>query len=342
MFCVVTGGAGFVGSNLVEKLLTEGHSVRIIDDLSRPGGKVVENMEYLRQNFAGKVKSNELEFVRKSVTNFNDVKNNIKGADAIYHLAAQTAVTTSIKNPVHDFSTNAIGSFNVVEAARQVADNAILLYTSTNKVYGNMPCMKIEEKQTRYEFADSKYKNGIDEDFPVDPESPYGCSKYVADAYFADYHRTYGSKTIVFRCSCMYGEMQKSLEDQGWVSWFVSRILDGKKITIFGDGKQTRDILHIKDVVEAIGNATEKISATKGRVFNLGGGMDNAVSLLELMEFVQKETGKKPNYVFSGWRLADQKVYVSNTEKAAKTFGWQPKISKIDGIRRQIKWESTR
>src|SRR3989338_6616124 len=190
MFCVVTGGAGFVGSNLVEKLLTEGHSVRVIDDLSRPGGRVIENMEYLRQKFAGKVKSNELEFVRKSVTNFNDMKNEIKGADAIYHLAAQTAVTTSIKNPADDFSTNAIGSFNVVEAARQVADNAILLYTSTNKVYGNMPSMKIEEKQTRYEFAGGEYKNGIAENFPIDPESPYGCSKYAADAFFVDYHRT--------------------------------------------------------------------------------------------------------------------------------------------------------
>ncbi|MBI4168281.1 MAG: GDP-mannose 4,6-dehydratase [Candidatus Aenigmarchaeota archaeon] len=342
MFCVVTGGAGFVGSNLVEKLLTEGHSVRVIDDLSRPGGRVIENMEYLRQKFDGKVKSKELEFVRKSVANFSDVKNNIKGADAIYHLAAQTAVTTSIKNPVHDFSTNAIGSFNVVEAARQVADNAILLYTSTNKVYGNIHGMKVEEKQTRYEFEGSKYKNGIAEDFPVDPESPYGCSKYVADAYFVDYYRTYGSKTIVFRCSCMYGEMQKSLEDQGWVSWFVSRILNDKKITIFGDGKQIRDILHIKDVVEAIENATGKISATKGQVFNMGGGKDNAISLLELMEFVQKETGKKPVYEFGEWRPADQKVYISNTGKAKKIFGWQPKVSKEEGIRRQIKWESTK
>ena len=340
MLFVVTGGAGFVGSNLVEKLLSEGHHVRVIDDLSRPGGKVVENLNYLKEKFPGKVKSKDFEFINKSVTSFEDMKKNIRGADVIYHLAAQTAVTTSIKNPAQDFATNAIGSFNVLEAARQVADNSILLYTSTNKVYGNMPDMKLEEKPTRYEFADIKYKTGISEDFSIDPESPYGCSKYVADAYFLDYNRTYGSKTVVFRCSCMYGEMQKSLEDQGWVSWLVSRILHDKKIIIYGDGKQIRDILHVKDVVDAVTKATEKINATKGQVFNMGGGVDNSISLLELMNFVQKETGKKPVYEFADWRLADQKVYISNTEKARKIFGWQPKVSKEEGMRRQIKWES--
>lgn len=342
MLYVITGGAGFVGSNLAERLLSEGHSVRVIDDLSRPGGKVIENLEYLRQKFDSKVKSKEFEFEKKSVANFNDIKSSIKGADVIYHLAAQTAVTTSIKNPAKDFSTNAIGSFNVLEAARQAADNATLLYTSTNKVYGNLPNVAISEKQTRYEFSDARYKEGIAEDFPVDPESPYGCSKYAADAYFVDYQRTYGSKTIVFRCSCMYGEMQKSLEDQGWVSWFVNRILGGKKITVFGDGKQIRDILHIKDVVEAVMKATDKINSTNGHVFNIGGGKENSISLLELIKFVGKETGKKPVYEFADWRLADQKVYISDTGKAKKTFGWQPEISKAEGIRRQIRWESSK
>lgn len=341
MLFVVTGGAGFVGSNLVEKLLSDGHQVRIIDDLSRPGGKVVENLNYLKNKFSGKVKSKDFEFVKKSVTDLGEMKKELKGADVIYHFAAQTAVTTSIKNPAEDFSTNTVGSFNVLEAARQVADNAALLYTSTNKVYGNMANMKLEEKQTRYEFAESKYKAGIPEDFPIDPESPYGCSKYAADSYFLDYYRTYGIKTVVFRCSCMYGEMQKSLEDQGWVSWFVSRIINDKKITIYGDGKQIRDILHIKDVVDAVTKATEKINLTKGQVFNMGGGKENSISLLELMGFVQKETGKKPTYGFTDWRPSDQKVYISNTEKAKSIFGWQPKVSKEEGIRRQIKWESS-
>ncbi len=340
MLFVVTGGAGFVGSNLVERILSGGHSVRIIDDLSRPGGKVIENLDYLRNKFSAKVKSKEFEFVQKSVTDFDSMKKNLKGADVIYHLAAQTAVTTSLTDPIHDFSTNANGSFNVLEAARQVADNAILFYTSTNKIYGNMPDMKIVENKTRYGFAESKYKTGISEDFPIDPESPYGCSKYVADSYFLDYHRTYGIKTIVFRCSCMYGEMQKSLEDQGWISWLVGRIINGKKITIYGDGKQVRDILHIKDVVDAVITATEKINSTKGQVFNMGGGAKNSISLLELMDFVQQETGKKPIYEFADWRLADQKVYISDTAKAKKIFGWEPKLTKEEGIRRQIKWES--
>ncbi|MBI4177315.1 MAG: GDP-mannose 4,6-dehydratase [Candidatus Aenigmarchaeota archaeon] len=341
MLFAITGGAGFVGSNLAERLLSEGHNVRIIDDLSRPGGKVVDNLNYLRKKFASEMSSKKFEFVKSSVANFEEMKKNLAGADVIYHLAAQTAVTTSIKDPVHDFATNAAGSFNVLEAARQVADNAALLYTSTNKVYGNMQNVKLDEKQTRYEFADSRYKLGISEDFHIDPESPYGCSKYAADSYFLDYHRTYGMKTVVFRCSCMYGEMQKSLEDQGWISWLVGRIINGKKITIYGDGKQIRDILHIADVTEAVSEATKKISATAGQVFNIGGGEDNSISLLELMSFVQKETGKKSLYEFADWRLADQKVYISNTEKAKKIFGWQPGISKEEGIRRQIKWEST-
>lgn len=339
MLFVITGGAGFVGSNLAERLLSKGESVRIIDDLSRPGGKVVENLEYLKKKFRSELKSKKFEFMKSSVTNFEETKRNLAGADVIYHLAAQTAVTTSIKDPVHDFSTNANGSFNVLEAARQVADDAVLLYTSTNKVYGNMQNVKLNEKQTRYEFADREYEHGISEDFHIDPESPYGCSKYAADSYFLDHHRTYGSKTVVFRCSCMYGEMQKSLEDQGWISWLVGRIINEKKITIYGNGKQIRDILHIADVADAVLKATEKIGATAGQVFNIGGGKDNSVSLLELMNFVQKETGKKPIYEFADWRLADQKVYISNTEKAGKIFGWHPKVSKEEGIRRQIKWE---
>ncbi len=340
MLFVVTGGAGFVGTNIVSRLLSDGHEVRVVDDLSRPGGKVVENLEYIRKKFADRVKNKKFEFIQKSVTDFESVKKAFAGADAICHLAAQTAVTTSLTDPRHDFDTNAIGSFNVIEAARQVADNAILFYTSTNKVYGNMAHVKLDEKKTRYEFADANYKNGISEDYPIDPESPYGCSKYLADSYFLDYARTYGTKSIVFRCSCMYGEMQKSLEDQGWISWIVKRILQNKKFTIYGDGKQVRDILHVSDVVDAVLMATEKIKDTKGQAFNMGGGYPNSISLLELIDFVQKETGKKADYDFSDWRLADQRVYISDSGKAKKTFGWTPKITREEGIRRQIAWES--
>ncbi len=340
MLFVVTGGAGFVGTNVAERLLSDGHEVRVVDNLSRPGGKVIENLNYLRNKFADKVKNSKFEFIKESVTNFGLLKKAFKDADAIYHLAAQTAVTTSITDPVHDFNTNATGSFNVVEAARQVADGAVLFYTSTNKVYGNMEHVKLEEKKTRYEFVDKKYKNGVAEDYPIDPESPYGCSKYLADSYFLDYSRTYGTKAIVFRCSCMYGEMQKSLEDQGWISWIVRRILQEKKITIYGDGKQVRDILHVSDVVDAIIAATKEVKDTKGQAFNMGGGYANSISLLELIDFVQKETGKEANYGFSDWRPADQRVYISDSSKAKKIFGWAPKVTKEEGIRRQIRWES--
>ncbi len=340
MLFVVTGGAGFVGTNIVERLLSDGHSVRVIDNLNRPGGKVIENLNYLKKKFAEETRSKKFEFIKESVADFGVLKKAFKGADAIYHLAAQTAVTTSITDPTRDFNTNAIGSFNVVEAARQVADDATLFYTSTNKVYGNMANVKLAEKKTRYEFADPEYKNGVSEDYPVDPESPYGCSKYAADCYFLDYFRTYGTKTIVFRCSCMYGEMQKSLEDQGWISWIVKRILQDKMVTIYGDGKQVRDILHVSDVVNAILMATEKIKDTNGQAFNVGGGYDNSISLLELADFVQRETGKKANCTFSDWRLADQRVYISDSGKAKKCFGWAPKVTKEEGIRRQIKWES--
>ncbi len=340
MQVVITGGAGFVGSNMADALLSNGHNVKIIDDLSRPGGKVIENVHYLQKKFRGMVATKKFEFIKKSVTDFDAMKKHLKNAEVIYHLAAQTAMTTSISNPVGDFNVNAAGSFNVIEAARQAADNATLLYTSTNKVYGDMLAAKTKATATRYEYADEKYSNGITEDYPVCPESPYGCSKYAGESYFSDYFKTYGINTVVFRCSSMYGEMQKSLEDQGWVSWLVGKIINGKKITIYGDGKQTRDILHVKDVIEAVLTATQKIKITKGQAFNIGGGKENSMSVLELMDFVNRETGKKPLYEFADWRLADQKVYISNTEKAKKIFGWQPNISKEEGIRRQIKWES--
>jgi len=337
---VITGGAGFVGSNLTERLLREGHKVKIIDDLSRPGGKVVENLNYLQNKFSDKIKSKEFEFAQRSVTDLEALKTHFKNADVICHLAAQTAMTTSMSNPVEDFNANALGSFNVMEAARQAADGAVMLYTSTNKVYGDMAAAKIEAKATRYEFSDEKYRDGITEDFPIAPESPYGCSKYTGESYFSDYFNTYGIKTIVFRCSSMYGTMQKSLEDQAWVSWFVNSILQNKPLTIYGDGKQTRDILYITDVVEAITSAINRIDNTKGQAFNIGGGLSNSISILELIDMVEKETQKKANYKFGEWRLADQRVYISNVEKAKKYFGWYPKISKEEGVRRQTEWET--
>jgi CDP-paratose 2-epimerase len=312
--------------------------VTIFDNLSRPGGGARRNIEYL----TGKYRDNpRFKFVLGDIRELEQLERVVEGIDIVFHVAAQTAMTTSIANPVEDFEINARGTFNVLEAARNAGSAPILLYTSTNKVYGNLTRQRVElvEKDKRWDFAEEKYREGIDENYPLDFEGPYGCSKGIGDAYFLDYARTFGLKTVVFRMSAIYGTGQHPTEDQGWVAWFIRRAMENKPVTIYGDGKQVRDILFITDLLNAFDRAVEKINVTKGQVYNIGGGRENSLSILELLELMEGELGIKPSGVdFGPWRLADQKVYISNTAKARRDFGWAPKVSKEEGIARLFHW----
>jgi len=335
---LVTGGAGFIGSHVAEYYAEKGYEVIVFDNLSRVKilekviGDPLYNWNYLK-------KYENIKMINGDIRNFEQVKEAAKGVDAIVHTAAQVAVTTSITNPRLDFEINALGTFNVLEAAR-LAD-ASVIFTSTNKVYGeNVNKIPIIERETRYEYADPKFREGIPETFPIDlcGHTPYGCSKLAADIYVQDYAHTYGLKTGVFRMSCIYGERQFGVEDQGWVSWFVIATLTGKPITIYGNGKQVRDILYVKDLVEAFDKFLN--SSLKHEVFNIGGGPNNTLSLLELLEMLKRMTSLNPRVSFAGWRPADQKVYVSDISKARVLLKWEPKTSVENGIRRLIKWIS--
>jgi CDP-paratose 2-epimerase len=334
MKILITGGAGFVGCNLADYFLKKGSEVVVFDNLSRKGTE--KNLKWLKANH-----KKGLSFIKGDVRNFKSLLKACKDVDAIFHTAAQVAVTTSLKNPREDFEINALGTFNVLEAARKSSSNPILIYTSSNKIYGNnVNKIRLIEKKTRYEFADKKYKNGIPEDFPTDANehTPYGCSKYAAEIYVRDYGAIYGLRTTTFRMSCIYGLRQFGNEDQGWVAHFIISSVLNKPITIYGDGKQVRDILFIDDLARAFDLACKNVEKTKQQVYNIGGGVKNTISLLELIEFLEKLIGRKIDYRFSDWRPFDQKVYISSIDKAKKDFGWEPKISKEEGIRKLFDW----
>jgi CDP-paratose 2-epimerase len=333
---LVTGGAGFIGSNAAEYYAKKGEEVIVLDNLSRTEilGKVVGdplyNWKYLKQY-------ENVKLVKGDIRNFKQVKEAAKDADAIIHVAAQVAVTTSVTNPRIDFDINALGTFNVLEAAR--LEDSSLIFTSTNKVYGeNVNKIPVIEKENRYEYVDPSFREGISETFPIDltGHSPYGCSKLAADIYVQDYAHTYGLKTGVFRMSCIYGERQFGVEDQGWVSWLTIATLTGKPITIYGDGKQVRDVLYVEDLIDAFDKFLN--SKLKHEVFNIGGGPKNTLSLLELLEMFKRMSGANPKVSFAEWRPADQKVYISNISKARALLGWEPKMSPEDGIRRLVSW----
>ena len=330
---VITGGTGFIGTNLAEYFLKKGEKVQIIDNFSRKGTK--ENKKYLEKNFPANLKIIKGD-IRKDLKLMEKV---FSEADAVFHLAGQTAVTTSIKNPRKDFEINALGTFNVLEALRKSKSNAVIIYSSTNKVYGGMEDIKITERNNRHEYEE--IPEGIKEDRLLDFHSPYGCSKGCGDQYVRDYSRIYGLNSVVFRQSCIYGKRQFGIEDQGWVAWFTIASVLGKKITIFGDGKQIRDVLYADDLVNAFDLATKEIKKTKGKIFNIGGGPENTMSLLELIAFLEEFTGKKIEYGFDKWRPGDQPIYVSNIEKAKKVFGWQPKTSAREGVKILADWVKT-
>jgi CDP-paratose 2-epimerase len=330
MKALITGGAGFIGSNLAARLLGRGDEVWIFDNLSRRGTQW--NIEQLKKN-------KNLHFVKGDTRHYDELKklfSDNRDFDAVFHLAAQVAVTTSVINPREDFEINAFGTFNVLEAIRESKSNPAVLYSSTNKVYGGMTDIKIVEKNGKYAYKD--YPKGISEGRILDFHSPYGCSKGTADQYMIDYSRIYGLRTVVFRQSCIYGYRQFGIEDQGWVAWFTIATMLNKPITIYGDGKQVRDVLFIEDLIDGYEAAIKNIDKIKGQAFNMGGGIKNTMSLLELLAFLEKFFGKKIPLKFSEWRPGDQPVFVCDIAKAKKTFGWEPKISPERGVELLYDW----
>jgi len=334
----VIGAGGFIGSHAAEYYAMKGDHVIAVDNLSRQellgrAGKITYNWEYIK-----KCKNVDLRIL--DITNLRKLVQVARKADMIIHAAAQTAVTASIENAYDDFKTNALGTFNVLEAARRSGSNPTMIYCSTNKVYGeNINKIRILEKPTRYEF-DGEYSSGIPEDFPIDltGHTPYGCSKLSGDIYFQDYAHTYGLNTGVFRLSCIYGPRQFGVSDQGWLSWFTIATLTGRPITIYGDGKQVRDVLYVNDLVEAFDRFAKRSRNLRGEVFNLGGGPDNTLSLLELLDLLEEFTGKRSKCIYKPWRPSDQKVYVSNIGKANKLLDWRPRTCPRDGVKAVVEW----
>jgi CDP-paratose 2-epimerase len=337
MHVVVTGGAGFIGSNVAAHYLREGHRVTVLDDLSRGGTRL--NLPWLRSLD----EHGQLRFVRGDVRRPEPVESALgRGADLLFHFAAQTAVTTSLVNPRDDLHVNLIGTFNVLEAVRRMPadDQPAMFFTSTNKVYGSLPGRAVVEDETRYRFADlGLHEYGIDESEPLDFHSPYGCSKGAADQYVHDYARIYGLRTVVFRMSCIYGTRQFGTEDQGWVAHFFIKAARRHPIAIYGDGKQVRDLLFIDDLVQAFALAAEHIDTTAGHVYNIGGGPANTVSIWrELEPYVARLAGGEVPVSRHDWRPGDQPVYVSNTLAAKRAFGWAPRVSLEEGLGRLWRW----
>jgi CDP-paratose 2-epimerase len=336
MNIVVTGGAGFIGSRLAESFSEDDFNVTVFDNFGRNAllGKSLADPFY---NWKRIERLPHVRLVKGDIRDRSSVFEACRGADVIVHTAAQVAVTTSLEDPVTDFEVNALGTLNVLEAARR--NDSCFVLSSTNKVYGErVNSIPVVEKQTRYEFADPRFVKGVPEDFGVDltGHTPYGCSKLLADLYTQDYHHTYGLKTGVFRMSCIYGDHQFGVEDQGWVAWFTFATLTNRPITIYGDGKQVRDVLFVDDMVSAYRLFVS--SNLKHGVYNLGGGPSNTLSLLELLSLLKELTGRSPMVNWADWRRADQKVYISNISKARRELGWQPKIGVREGVSRLVEW----
>ncbi len=329
---LVTGGAGFIGSNFVHRLLSRGEDVIIYDNLSRSGSRI--NLKWLRETFGEKV-----QLVQGDIRDFEKLATAIRGVDVVTHLAAQVAVTTSVTNPREDFEINALGTFNVVEASRLSGSNPVILYASTNKVYGGMEEVRTREMSTRYEYAD--HPLGIPETLGLDFHSPYGCSKGTGDQYVRDYARIYNLPTVVLRQSCIYGPRQFGVEDQGWVAWFVIAAITGRPITIYGDGKQVRDILYVEDLLNAYDLAISQAKEKPGRVINVGGGPLNTISIWhEFGPMLEELAGRKLTVSRGEWRPGDQAVFISDIRRAGKELGWVPKISPREGITRLFTWVS--
>ncbi len=330
---LVTGGAGFIGSNYVHRLVSRGEKVTVFDNLSRGGAP--RNLEWLKRTHGADAFRMVVGDVRDSAA----ITEAAQGADVIVHLAGQVAVTTSVVNPREDFEINALGTFNTLEAARASGRKPIFLYASTNKVYGGMDDVEIVEDATRWHYKDLTY--GAAEDQPLDFHSPYGCSKGTGDQYVRDYFRIYDLPTVVFRQSAIYGPRQFGIEDQGWLAWFIIAAVMGRPITIYGDGKQVRDMLFVDDLANAYDLAIQNIETAKGQVYNVGGGAENMLAVwTEFEPMLERLLGKKIEVARGDWRPGDQRVFYADYRKAQRDLGWKPQISLEEGIERLFEWVS--
>ncbi len=331
---LITGGAGFIGSNLASEVLKKGEELFVFDNLFRHGSAA--NLAWLRTQ-------GEFAYYPSDIRNANDVETAIKEIrpDYIFHLAGQVAMTTSIANPRLDYETNALGTFNLLDAVRKYSPHSVVLYSSTNKVYGDFENLQFQEEPTRY--VCQEYPAGFPETLSLDFHSPYGCSKGCADQYLLDFHRIYGLKTVVFRHSSMYGTNQHATFDQGWIGWFCQKALEIKNgtlqhpFTISGTGKQVRDVLHAEDVVNLY-FAAKDCSQACGQVFNIGGGIENSLSLLELFDMLEQFLTIRMTYTQLPWRESDQKVFVADIAKAENVIGWCPTVKKHQGIHKMLEW----
>ena len=335
---LITGGCGFLGSNIAQKILGQGDELFIFDNLSRYGSE--RNLKWLKTD-------GDFRFIPGDIRDKEDVDAAIRttSPDVIYHLAGQVAMTTSISNPRLDFEVNALGTFNILESVKNNSPESIVVYSSTNKVYGDLEWVHYHETDTRYETPD--FPAGFPETIPLDFHSPYGCSKGCADQYMLDFYRIFNINTIVFRHSSMFGGRQFSTIDQGWIGWFCQKAIETKNgsltepFTISGTGKQVRDVLYADDMVNLYLTAVENIDKTKGQAFNIGGGMKNSLSLLELFNILEDELNIDLNYKKLPPRESDQLVFVADINKIKQLSGWEPKIDKLDGIKKMLHWVSS-
>ncbi len=328
----ITGGAGFIGTNSSDRYLSQGHDVIVFDNLSRPGSP--RNLEWLIDRHGER-----LQFVDGDVRDYEKVTGAIAGSDVVIHLASQVAVTTSVENPRDDFEINALGTFNILESVRNHCPLATVIYASTNKVYGGMENVKVVETNSRYDFQE--FTDGIPENFPLDFHSPYGCSKGTGDQYTVDYARIYGLKTVALRQSCIYGERQFGVEDQGWIAHLLIAASLNRPITIYGNGKQLRDVLYISDLLEAYDRVIERADEVKGLAINIGGGPANTLSVWsEFQPLLESLVGHPVDVTYQEWRPGDQLVFVSDIRRAQSLLGWQPAVSPATGITDLYGWIS--
>jgi CDP-paratose 2-epimerase len=333
---LVTGGCGFIGCNIADALASRGDRIIAYDSFARPGSE--ENAHWLKVRHGDRV-----EIIRADIRDPDKIEPAVTRASGVIHLAAQVAVTTSVENPLGDFAVNLAGTLNVLECVRRSNPEAPVIFASTNKVYGKLlGSTDVRRTGDRYVPLDYGLNSGVNESARLDFYSPYGCSKGAADQYVRDYARIYGLRTAVLRMSCIYGPRQFGTEDQGWVAHFMIQAIQGRPITIYGDGCQVRDILHVSDAVAAWLSTLDHIDDVAGLVFNLGGGPENTVSLLEAVDAVSDVAGARPQLTFDGWRPGDQPWYVSDIGAISARLGWAPKMTVSDGIRDLHRWLSAR
>lgn len=328
---LITGGLGFIGSNLAYRLLNNGHEVIIIDNMSRIGCH--HNLNWLKNA----TNTGMMKVFKASINDEQALRQAMSGCNHIFHLAGQVSVVDSLIDPMKDFEDNALGTLRVLECAKAVTNNPIIVFSSTNKVYGSLNTLNIGETASSYYLKD--YPHGVSETHALDFHSPYGCSKGASDLYVLDYSRTFNLRTVVLRQSCIYGGRQYGMEEQGWISWFIIAALFNRNIRIYGNGKQVRDVLYIEDLIDAYVAVIDNIDTCSGHTYNIGGGPENTISIwIEFREILEKLIGKKLNVEYHEPRVGDQKIYVSDIRKAFRDFGWQPRFNLEKGIGRTFGW----